>query len=757
MFDRFTLFRKKNLKKPALFLVPVFAFTLLAMAAYQVDWKEVQLLKVRYVSQAAQHAMEMQKTTAGEAMLIPFPNQLSAVGSVTIEKRNPELFLEVKAAPRTHGNEPSERVVIPLAAPLDAFSKFTGVALIVKTGAGTSEEVRVGLTLISTDGKKTQVQPILPALSAWGQGKHELYFDWSLLDFRKEEDAIAVLKAVEKIEFTFASIQRAPNRGPSKEARQATLTLSDLRFVDYHKGSFDPSRRSLKFDPPTSKWIPSDHFDLTIQHRYQEVTGIVASYGSETGETAAINSLDYAARTQCWDGSFQDGRRGANTVASGEYTFGFTLYGLLQGYKHLEKIKHPLLDETITIGADHMTRRSFYQRMFFRGAMARTIATPSLYRDDIIGGNTLVTGANRVLGYAIAMRTIADVLTDPGQKKLVLEKFGPIMREIADAQGKFSGGFPLLGEGDRYQGKGIHYDAGYTRTHMDWLIVGARQTGDPLLLQILRNYQKVFEAAMNEAGMGILPMISERHQGNSPVRIILPDATYQVGLKYNMPIIAQWGYNVSQAAWGNSQSRSNFFVSGSNARGYTLGAHHSILLEDMDPEPEPKDPGYLFPRQFPLWSTRAYSKDGNLQHTSVMVFHPDGTQTSDYRIEVGEYPVTIGVPVVIKSSATVKAVANELSGWPKLLPEDAVIKVGGDINSKGKIGKPFKIKLKKETRIVITGPDTVLPQEFGGESKPFRADFTLTPEKPGQTVEITVLRGTVPYQVKVGEDKEKVK
>lgn len=552
------------------------------------------------------------------------------------------------------------------------------------------------------------------------------------------------------IEITFGSIQRAPNRGPSKEACPAALTLSDLRLVDYHNGSYDPSRRSLKFDKETSKWIHSDHFDLTLQHRYQEVTGIVAGFGKEAGQNSAIHSLDFAVRTQCWDGSFQDGRRGSNTVASGEYTFGFTLYGLLQAYQQLEKIKHPLLNAQITIGPDHMTRRDFYQRMFYRGAMARTIATPSAYRDDIIGGNTLVNGANRVLGYAIAMRMIADALTDPEKKKQVMEKYGPIMQEIADAQGKFSGGFPVLGEGDKYKGKGIHYDAGYTRTHMDWLVVGARQTGDPLLVQMLRKYQTVFEAAMNEEGTGILPMISERHQGNSPVKIILPDATYQIGFKYKLPIIAQWGYNVSQAAWGDpSKPRGNFFASGANARGYTLGAHHSILLDDMDAQPVPKDPGYLFPRQFPLWSTQAYSKEGQLQRTSVMTFNPDGTQTSDYRIEVGEYPVTVGIPVMVKSTGKVTAVARKLSGWPKLLPEGAVIKISGGATAKGKIGKPIKLKLKKETQIVITGPEIVLPAEMGGERLPFRAEFTLTPEQPGQTIELTVLRGTIPYEYKL--------
>ena len=748
MLQQIYLLKKRIFKRYYLLLAAVFAPVLIGMMISQIDWEEVQKLKVKYVSMAAKHAMEMQKTSSASPVTIAFDDKITVEGNVQINDKNEKaVSLQLKAEPRTFGHEPSEKVLVPLSRTMNLFPDHTGVALTVKSGSGTSPEVRAGLRLISANGKTAQIQPVLPVLSAWGEEEHELYFDWSLMDFAKEEDAIEVLKSVDRIELTFASMQRAPNRGASEDARPAEITISDLRFVDYHQGSFDPVRRSLKFDKEIEKWVPSDHFDLTIQHRYQEVTGIVAAFGGEEGEKAAINSLDYAVRTQCWDGSFQDGRRGAVTVASGEYTFGFTLYGLLQGYRHLEKIAHPRLDEYITIGPDRMTRRDFYQRMFYRGAMARTAATPANYRDDIIGGNTLVNGANRVLGYAIAMRMIADVLKDPEQKREVTEKFGPIMKEIADAQGKFSGGFPVLGEGNRYQGKGIHYDAGYTRTHMDWLVVGARQTGDPLLVSILQKYQTVFEAAMEKEGLGILPMISERHQGSSPVRIILPDATYQIGVKYRLPVIAQWGYNVSKAAWGNDgKPRRNFFASGSTARGYTLGAHHSILLDDMVKLPVPKDPGYLFPREFPLWSTRAYTKDGELQHTSTMTFNPEGSQTSDYRIEVGEYPVTTGVPITIRSEGKVIAVANKLSGWPKLLPEGAKLRFSGDVKAKGKAGKPIKLKLEKETSIIVTGPDTRLPPEFGGESLPFRAEFTLTPEKPGQTVEVTVLRGTVDYK-----------
>ena len=723
--------------------------SLVSVTAGMIDWETVQKQKAAYLADAATHAMEMQKTREAAPLAIVLHERLSTTGKLTLSNQEPgAITVKGMAAPRISNREPVEKIHIRLARPIDMFSQHTGLAMTVRNASETSPEVRIGLQLFAADGSRVQVQPIIPALSAWTDREHELYFDWSLLDFSKEEQAVAVLKAVSRMEITFGSQRRAPSRGASQKPQKLSITLADLRLVDYHRGNFDPSRRSLKFNANSRKWEASEHFDLTLQHRYQEVTGIVAAFGNAAGKASAIDALDMAVRTQCWDGSFQDGRRGATTVASGEYTFGFTLYGLLQGYQELEKAKHPALSEVITIGPYRMTRRDFYQRMFYRGAMSRTIATPSAYRDDIIGGNTLINGANRVLGYAIAMRMIADVLTDPFRKKQVMDKYKPIMEEIADAQGKFSGGFPVLGEGDKYQGRGIHYDAGYTRTHMDWLVVGLRQTGDPLLLRMLQRYQTVFEAAMDEKGLGILPMISERHQGNSPVRLILPDATYQVGIQYKLPVIAQWGYNVSRAAWPAEGQPRNHFSTAANARGYTLGAHMSVLLDDMKPLPAPSDPGYLFPRQFTLWSTRVYSKESKLLRTSSMTFQPDGSQETDYRIDVGEYPQTVGVPVLVKSSLPVIAVAHELSGWPGLLPAGAAIKVTGDQSRRGRLGKPLKFKLKKETRFIVTGPDTILPDAFGGRKIPFKAEFSLSPVKPGQVVEITVLRGTVPYQYK---------
>jgi hypothetical protein len=98
-----------------------------------------------------------------------------------------------------------------------------------------------------------------------------------------------------------------------------------------------------------------------------------------------------------------------------------------------------------------------------------------------------------------------------------------------------------------------------------------------------------------------------------------------------------------------------------------------------------------------------------------MNFHPDGSQTTDYRIEVGEYPVTVGVPVMIKSAAKVSAIANELTGWPKLLPAGANIDVSGDVKAKGKVGEPIKLK----TKHVLSSQDPTPKSRWNSEERKY--------------------------------------
>jgi hypothetical protein len=720
----------------------------LAAPAWGADWQEVQELKREYLSLAAQHAMEQQDMAEAAPVRIPFPADAAGHGSLSIAARSPDsLSVEVTAAPSTHDRPASEFVRIALPEPMDMVARHSGLAFTVRTEEGTSPEVRLGCRLYAGDGSKVAViQPIVPALSRWGDNPHEVYLDWSFLNYADVDDAVDVLSAVEAVEITAAGKLRTPRRGASESPRQAAFSISDLRLVDYLKGSYDPSRQWLAFDADEQRWKAGGERDLTLQHRCQEVTGIVALFGGDEGRRSAVDALDMAVRTQCWDGSFLDGRRGAVTVASGEFTFGFTIYGLLCGYMALEEQRNPALDEEMTVGPVTMSRREFCRRMFYRGAMARAIVPVSEHRDDIIGGNTLVTGANRVLGYAIAMRMVADALTDDARCAEVLAAYQPVMQEIADAQGRFSGGFPVLGEGDRYGGRGIHYDAGYVRTHMDWLVLGVRRTGDPLLVEVLRRYQTVFEAAMDERGLAILPLVSERSRRSRSVSLILPDATAQIGMEYELPVIAQWGYNCGMPVWENWEERpGNHFSYASHGRGYGLAAHTSILVDDIEAEPVPRGLGYVFPRQFPIWSSRLYTKDGELVRTSTIRIHPDGTTEDDFRIDVGEYPVTVGVPVLVKAhDGTVTASADLLSGWPRLLPPDAPVEISGDVSAEGRIGQALSLKLDGPTHIVVTGPDVTLPPEAGSETVPFRAELTLTPEKPGQVVEVTVLRGAAP-------------
>ncbi len=722
--------------------LPFTVCLILAAGAEGVEWDRVQSLKKQYIRQMAEHAMEQQAGRRSEPIPIAFPANLETDGTFQVDKRSPEeLEVSVVAAPWVRDGRPADILRFELPERIDMVGGHSGLAFTVRTERATSPEVRIGCRLIAANGKTADILPAVPVLSHWGDNPHEVYFDWAFINYANVRDAIEVLRGVEALEFMVAARQRTPHREPSDGPRKASFEISDLRVVDYLKGSYDPSR---------TNWDTADRPDLTLQHRTQECTGVVARFGGEEGLRSAVDSLDMCVRTQCWDGSFLDGRRGARTVVSGEYTHGFTLYGMVPGYKALEEAASPILDEQITVGPFTMTRREFYQRMFYRAAMSRGVLPTSKYRDDIIGGDTLMYGANRPEGFATAMRMIAEILTDPEQKKQVSRLHEEFVEYMVEAQGKYSGGFPLLGEGARYGERGIHYDAGYISSQMKRICAGLKAAPDPDMVTILDRYQEVFSACMDREGLGLVRLISERTGGSGPAMLSTPDTTAQIGLKYNLPVVAQWGYNCHERAWdGPADELRNTWVSFANARGYALGTFISVCLHDMDAEPKPRDLGYLFPRQFPVWSSRLYTKDGQLQRTSRMIVRPEGPQISDFWIEIGEYPETVGVPVLIESAeGEVEAVARSLSGWPKLLPEGAPIEISGDLSAKGKLGQTFEFELAKEAKVVVTGPKVALPPEAGGKKVPFRAEFSLTPQKPGQRVCLTVLRGTAAYELK---------
>jgi hypothetical protein len=185
-------------------------------------------------------------------------------------------------------------------------------------------------------------------------------------------------------------------------------------------------------------------------------------------------------------------------------------------------------------------------------------------------------------------------------------------------------------------------------------------------------------------------------------------------------------------------------------RGYPLGAFAVILLDDFHRDPKPRDLGYLFPRQFPIWSTQLFTKAGALVRTSRIHVRPDGTIYNDFAIEVGQYPRTVGVPISIESrEGTVIASADELSGWPRLLPEKAEFAVSahGAPIGRCRAEEPVTVTVRDKTEIAVAGPEIRLPTEAGGRRIPFRAVFSLEPEEAGRTLSVTfrVHRGTVPY------------
>ena len=714
----------------------------------EMTWEQVQQFKLEALKQASRNTLDQQKHSAVNPVPIPFPNHVEVSGNLNAELHDQKrIVISGVVAPRHAHWDVRDTIRIDLPEPINmlehADGHYSGLAMTIYTHASTSPEARWGVRLIGTNGRTSDILPTLPLKNRWDANPFEIYLDWAFINYDDVEDAIAVLHSVIALEFGVTSALRAPQRGPSHQDQPVHFELSDLRLVDYLKGSYDPDRHSWG-------WDGSDNKDMTLQHRVQEFTGVMARFGGEEALTSAMESLDLAVRTQCWDGSFLDCRRGANTVTSGEFTHGFTLWGLLNGYTHFEAIGLPQLDEVMTVGPDTMTRRDFYQRMFYRGAMSRSIALPSDYRDDIIGSNTLIYGANRVLGFGIAMRCIAEHLTDQDQRKQVLAAYEPYIQEVADAQGAFSGGFPLLGEGDIYRNRGIHYDCGYIRTHMDWLVIGIKATQDPALLRILDRYQAVIEAAMDQSGTGILPLISERTRSKHTVSLVLPDITSQLGKQLNLPIIAQWGYNVGMPTWAKlgTERRFNHFIGCMNGRGYGLATHTGILLSDLEPQPVPQDLSYRFPRQWPIWSSRFYQKDdGSHTRTSYITVHADGHMENDFQIQVGEFLETIGVPVTLEvSDGKVIAEAVAMQGWPALLDADTSAVVQTDrVTKNAGINQPIELLLERETRVIITGPQQELPSATGNKTMDFRAELLLKPCQPGQKITIRVLNEVFDY------------
>jgi len=710
------------------------------------SWEEIQEIKSDALKLAAQHAIEQQKQDQADPVPLPLTNISKTSGELIIEQRpSGAIQIDASAAPYSQSEPAKESFRINFEKPIDMLAQHSGLAMTIQTHEGTSAEVRWGVRLIGSNGKIAEITPVIPLLNHWGLDQHEIYFDWAFINYARVEDAIDVLNSVKALEFTVASIARSPKIGPSDTPKMASFRLSHLQLVDYIFGSFDPNRHSWG-------WDGRDQKDLTLQHRVLEVSGVVAQFAGEQGLVSAVHALDMAARTQCRDGSFLDRRRGPRTVVSGEYTHGFTLWGLIDAYTYFEKVKLPALDEIITAGPKQMTRREWYQDMIYHAAMSRATAVASEYRDDIIHSNTLIFGANRVLGYAVAMRRAADVMIDPSRREEILKHYQPIIKEIAAAQGAHSGGFPILGEGDKFKGKGIHYDAGYTRTHMDWLVIGIEATGDPLLLKMLERYQIAIQAIMDQKGEGILALLSERGKGTDSVRLVIPDATAQVGLRYGLPAIAQWGYNTGIPRWAQWEpgARINHFTNRMHARGYSLGAHTNILLSDLNQEPKPHDIGYRFPRQFPIWSSRFYAKESGKQtRTSHVQIHADGTMTNDFNIEIGEFLETIGVPVWLecsKGQISVEAVA--LNGWPTLLEDKAELHLDiGENHQHSAVNQPIEFTLKETTpvQLTISGPSVTLPEVAGGMPVPFQTKIILTPSEPDTLIKLTLRNDTPDY------------
>ena len=97
------------------------------------DWAKVQEIKKDLLGQAATHAMEQQKKTAGEAVAVPFPAGVTAAGGVkVVEKSAKALRVTGEVAPYMWQGGQADLVRIELPAAMDMVSGHSGLAMVVQ-------------------------------------------------------------------------------------------------------------------------------------------------------------------------------------------------------------------------------------------------------------------------------------------------------------------------------------------------------------------------------------------------------------------------------------------------------------------------------------------------------------------------------------------------------------------------------------------------------------------------------------------------
>jgi len=400
------------------------------------------------------------------------------------------------------------------------------------------------------------------------------------------------------------------------------------------------------------------------------------------------------ARIQCWDGSWPE----IQTRLQGETTHGMILADLARALQALRDQKRPELNERVNIRHWQMTRDDLYEQMIYRAAMSRAPAPMHTWADTYFSGaGALQSGCNRPMYFTVSQYVAAGVLRDAARKREVLAEYDKNMDDLVAYQGVTAGGWPIFGEGNRYDGRGLHWDCGYTTDHVFIMAIGSRVTDDERWGLMMRKFDTVVEAMMLADGLRIDGGLSERGRARSG-GLKAPDIVFQEAHRHGATRLAQWGANVSALAWAQWPSGGSQWPYASSARGYGLGAFLTWLTYDLAAEPEPTDLGHIFPRQWPVWTAVWMDKSGQEARRSTLIVRPgNAPAVNTFAWEVGQYPVVTGAPVAV-----------ELLGETPVAISD--VTATGDVSAMARTTPRFEVDGKgrfEDNKVLLTGPATV--------------------------------------------------
>ena len=715
-----------------------------SVGAAEVGWKDVQTLKVEQLKKAAANAVAQQRLESFPPQ--PLKADFSGAGGVAVEPSadwdvdgdGQCLKVTLKDIPANQDHlRIADRLQVRFSGKVNLLEKATGLAFWIKTPDDLSKDLRFGVHF-KVEG--TDQDPVIiadtPLRQKFGDNPHQAYLDWGYVF----DHSVGVFKVPPKDFFTRVTgfdlvvvQKRLPAEDGVKLApASATFYIDGLQLVDFYDGSYDSDR--FPKGRPINAAQP-----IISQGRTQQVASLCARFGGEAGAKSALRAMDMMARIQCWDGSWPE----MQTRLEGEWTHGMILADMAACLAELRKQNRPELAEKVKIRQWDMPRGELYEQMIYRGAMSRWPAPISKFRDTYTSGQGALTGGcNRPMIFTASQWIAAQVLSRPAWKKQVLAEYDQNMADLAAHQGVTAGGWPIFGEGDRYQGQGIHWDGGYTTDHVYIMSMAARLTGDQRWGEMMKKFDTVVKAMILPNGYEIDGALSERSSSKA-VGLKAPDLVFQEASRCGATALAQWGANASEHLW--SHWPTGMWAYAGNARGYGLGAFLTWQQWDLQAEPQPRSLGRVFARQWPTWSATWMNKEGQAVRKSMLVVRPDGRTVNTFAWEVGQYPVVVGVPLDIAAEgAAIEVEALVYNGNVAALPEkvDARLVVEQD----GKARTVEQALKDGAINVEITQPTRLRLTFVGVED--VAVEWTMRPQQAGTTAKVAckLLRKPQPYE-----------